>query len=86
LSKFHPLYKAIGGGEKIFSSLKHNLFQQFPYSPSHIVGDGGKIPSTEGMERDLSMEKRREGYRESAGKGFWVFHPLCNYFLLLGRG
>jgi hypothetical protein len=53
LSKFHPLYKAIGGGEKIFSSLKYNFFQQFPYSPSRRVGDGGEIPSVEGMKRDF---------------------------------
>jgi hypothetical protein len=38
LSKFHLLYKGTEGGVKIFSSLKHNLFQQFPYSPSQLVG------------------------------------------------
>jgi hypothetical protein len=37
-SKFHPLYEVIGGGVKIFSSLKHNLLQQFPYFPSQLVG------------------------------------------------
>jgi hypothetical protein len=37
-SKFDPLYKAIGSGVKIFSSPKHNLLQQFPYSPSQLVG------------------------------------------------
>jgi hypothetical protein len=37
-SKFHPLYEVIGGGIKIFSSLKHNLLQQFPYFPSQLVG------------------------------------------------
>jgi hypothetical protein len=34
LSKFDPLYEVIGDGVKIFASLKHNLLQQFPYSPS----------------------------------------------------
>jgi hypothetical protein len=37
-SKFHPLYEVIGGGVKIFSSLKHNMLQQFPYFPSQLVG------------------------------------------------
>jgi hypothetical protein len=37
-SKFHPLYEVIGGGVKIFSSLKHNLLQQFPYFRSQLVG------------------------------------------------
>jgi hypothetical protein len=37
-SKFHPLYDVIGGGVKKFSSLKHNLLQQFPYFPSQLVG------------------------------------------------
>jgi hypothetical protein len=37
-SKFHPLYDVIGGGVKIFPSLKHNLLQQFPYFPSQLVG------------------------------------------------
>jgi hypothetical protein len=37
-SKFHPLFEVIGGGVKIFSSLKHNLLQQFPYFPSQLVG------------------------------------------------
>jgi hypothetical protein len=30
--------KVIRGGVKLFSSLKHNLFQQFPYSPSQLMG------------------------------------------------
>jgi hypothetical protein len=38
MSKFHPLYEVIGGGVKIFSSLKHNLLQQFSYFPSQLVG------------------------------------------------
>jgi hypothetical protein len=33
MEQISPLYKAIGGGVKIFSSPKHNLVQQFPYSP-----------------------------------------------------
>jgi hypothetical protein len=37
-SKFHPLYQVIVDGVKIFSSLKYNLLQQFPYSPSQLVG------------------------------------------------
>jgi hypothetical protein len=37
-SKFDPLYKVTGGGVKKFTSLKHNLLQQFPYSPSQLVG------------------------------------------------
>jgi hypothetical protein len=36
--KFHPLYEVIGGGVKIFSSLKHNLLQQFPYFTSQLAG------------------------------------------------
>jgi hypothetical protein len=43
-SKFHPLYQAIGGGVKIFFSPKHNLLQQFPYSP----------PPTHGSHRAMS--------------------------------
>jgi hypothetical protein len=37
-SKFDPLYKVIDDGVKIFSSPKHNLLQQFPYSPSQLAG------------------------------------------------
>jgi hypothetical protein len=37
-SKFDPLYTLIWGRVKIFSFLKHNLLQQFPYSPSQLVG------------------------------------------------
>jgi hypothetical protein len=37
-SKFHPLYEVIGGEVKIFSSLKHNMLQQFPYFPSQLMG------------------------------------------------
>jgi hypothetical protein len=37
-SKFHPLYEVNWGGVKIFSSLKYNLLQQFPYFPSQLVG------------------------------------------------
>jgi hypothetical protein len=37
-SKFDSLYIVIGSGVKIFSSLKHIVLQQFPYSPSQLVG------------------------------------------------
>jgi hypothetical protein len=36
-SKFDLLNTVIGCGVKIFSSLKQNLLQQFPYSPSQLV-------------------------------------------------
>jgi hypothetical protein len=36
--------------------LKHNLFPQFPYPPSHIVGDEGEIPW-----RELFSQWRKEG-------------------------
>jgi hypothetical protein len=45
-SKFHPLYEVIGGGVKIFSSLKHNLLQQFPYFPSQLVGSHNATSSS----------------------------------------
>jgi hypothetical protein len=38
LEQLQPLYQVIGDGVKIFSSLKHILLQQFPYSPSQLVG------------------------------------------------
>jgi hypothetical protein len=33
------------------------------------------------------MEKRREGYRESAGEGFfWHFIPYITFFFAIGDG
>jgi hypothetical protein len=48
------------------------------------IGDGGEVPSIEGMERGFySMEKKRGGYKGSAGEGFI---PYMTIFFLLGRG
>jgi hypothetical protein len=43
-SKSNIPYISYWGWREKHSSLKHNLFQQFPYPPSRIVGDGGEIP------------------------------------------
>jgi hypothetical protein len=37
-SKISSPIEVNGGGVKIFSSLKHNLLQQFPHFPSQLVG------------------------------------------------
>jgi hypothetical protein len=42
---------------------------------------GVEVPSIEGMVRGfLSMEKKREGYRESAGDGFIPYMTIFCYW------
>jgi hypothetical protein len=45
-----------------------------------LIGGGGEVRFVEGMKREFSMEKKREGDREAAEEVFLASDPLYQYF------